>query len=404
MSDMTGKGGVANLIGGLVALAVIIGLNWVIWWVGFAPNGVMKLYTPMYGFSILVVYLFSIIFFVDIADFWPFTMDEFSWGKGICLLIATLVLTWVMIYGVFWNLIGRFGITYFSPNAILEGGVKDLGLFSARENASTAIVYFFAVIIWVAIWWKAGFGSSPWQNISKGAATFSRFFAISFFGIIIYAIFFHPHVCYLFYPAQNMAGVAPWWAEVAQTGSAFYNLGWIICSLFILILTEVTFDGWPWKLLKKDGQGNLGSALTALIVSVVLGFLVFYLFESVMNYFWEEPFLGGNYLDAPFFRHIHAAEVAMFFILGVYILNVFFNNFPRQFNGLVNLVVRLVIVVVIGLVLRWFYYSEPLGSTFLDRVPGIGQPDDTPLCWSILLLCMIMVYDNCFNRFPLKKG
>lgn len=402
MTSTESKEGASTLIKGVIGLAIIIVANWVVWRVCFAPNGTFKLYTPMYGFSLLGVFLFCIIFFTDISDLWPFQMETFSWGKGIGLLIASLVMMWLLVFGVFWNVIGRFGITYFSPYSITKTGTIGSEMFSGRENTSVAIVYLFTCLIWVTVWWRAGFGATPWQKLSPGAATASRFAAISFISIIIYAIFYHPHVCYLFYPAQKMAGVEPWWSEVAMTSSAYYHLGWMVCSLFILILAEVTLEGWPWSLLKKDGQGNLASALCALVISIILGFVLFYGMEAVMNYYWEEPFLGGNYLDAPFFRHLHAAEVAMFFIIGAYILQVFFNNFPTKKSALVNGIVRVAIVLVIGLLLRTFYYSEPLGTGFLDRVPGIGQPDDTPLCWSMLLLSMIMIYDRFLNRLNLK--
>jgi len=45
----------------------------------------------------------------------------------------------------------------------------------------------------------------------------------------------------------------------------------------------------------------------------------------------------------------------------------------------------------------WFYYSEVPGPVFVDRVPGIGNTDDTSLCWTIMSLALIMVYDKFFK-------
>jgi hypothetical protein len=39
---------------------------------------------------------------------------------------------------------------------------------------------------------------------------FGDLFVILFFVSITYSVLFHPHVCYLFYPAQSKAGVEPW--------------------------------------------------------------------------------------------------------------------------------------------------------------------------------------------------
>jgi hypothetical protein len=57
----------------------------------------------------------------------------------------------------------------------------------------------------------------------------------------------------------------------------------------------------------------------------------------------------------------------------------------------------------VGLLLRWFYYSEGIGTAFLDRVPGLAQPDDTPLAWTLMMLSLMLVYDRFFNAYLLRE-
>ena len=63
---------------------------------------------------------------------------------------------------------------------------------------------------------------------------FSRLSVTALLAVLAYAVLFHPHVTQLFYPAQTMAGVPPWWAELAQTGSAYFNLGWVMAAVAVL--------------------------------------------------------------------------------------------------------------------------------------------------------------------------
>ncbi len=122
---------------------------------------------------------------------------------------------------------------------------------------------------------------------------------------------------------------------------------------------------------------------------------------KVMNVYWMEPFEGGQYTDAPYFRFIHAGEIAGFVILAAFIFSVYFNNFPNLPGLWLNAVIRTVIAMVGGLVIRFFYYSSAT-VYLLGKVPGIGQPDDTPLVWTMLFLSLILIQSQFFRGWPLK--
>ncbi|MDB4264939.1 hypothetical protein N9893_02620, partial [bacterium] len=323
--------------------------------------------------------------------------------RGIILTIVSILLMLVLVYGFFWGFIGKFGIAYFSPQSIIASGGIGAEIFVARENASTAIVYFCTAFLWLAIFWRVGFNRWPWQNAGRGVLAWSRLFAILFFASIVYVVLFHPHVCYLFYPAQSKAGVEPWWAEFAGTGSAFFSLGLVLCTLFWIIASDLLWEGYPWKLMEKDGEGTFLKGVVAFVVTLVLGMILLFIIFKVMNYFWDEAFMGGQYTDGPDFRYIHAGEIGGFFILAAFILKNYFNNFPN-FGGIWSrAIIRTAISVIGGMLIYLFYYSAA-ATFFLGKVPGFAQPGDTPLVWIILFLCVIMVHCDFFEGWPLRRA
>lgn len=392
---------------GLINLAVVFLMVWVLWYIFMHPNGVLKLYTPMYGFALVVLLLSAIVLISKVWDFFPLAEhpepESAVVGRGVILTIAAIILMLIAIYIIFWNFIGKFGVAYFSPKSIVAAGGTGAEPLNARENACTAIVYFATAFLWVALTWQIGFGRWPWTSTGRGVMAWSRFFAVAFFSILVYAVLFHPHVCYLFYPAQNKAGVAPWWASFAGTGSAFFSLGLMLCMLSWLIMSDQLWEGYPWKWLEKDGQGTFLKGIVTIVVTSVLGIVSCVIMLKIMNYYWMEPFEGGQYTDAPYFRYLHAGEISGFFILASFLLSVYFNNFPNTGSLVLNAIIRTAIVIVGGLLIRLFYYSA--ASTYvLGKVPGIAQPDDTPLVWTILFLSVVMIQAEFFSGWPLKRN
>ena len=385
-----------NYLYGLIAFVVMIVINFALWRLFFAPtNGVFKLFTPMYGFSLVACYFYSVIL---VADVFGYKNETGNLGKGVGALIGSIAVFYFIYYVFFWNILGKFGVTYFSPQALIATGGTGLEIWNARENSSLAILYVVTALIWVSIVWNAGFVNSPWDGLKQATIGFSKFFATAFISIIFYAIFFHPNVTSLFLPKQIFAGVDPWWADTAMTASSFYHLGWMFAGLFLIMFLVDCVDGFPFNLFnKEDSSGSWIGGIVALVIAVVGGFIFMYIAEAIMNYFWYEPFTGGNYTDDPRFRHLHVAEIAAFFMLALLIVKDFFNNVFQPGNKWLAAGVRFIVVVVVGLGIYRFYYCETLGPKFVDRVPGVGNIDDTSLCWTIMSLALIMVYDKFFK-------
>ena len=123
---------------------------------------------------------------------------------------------------------------------------------------------------------------------------------------------------------------------------------------------------------------------------------------NILNYFWDEAFLGGQYTDGPDWRYIHAGEISGFFILAAFILKNYFNNFPNTNNLWARCIIRSLIAFAGGMLIYWFYYS-PLATFFLARVEGFAQPDDKPLVWTLLFLSIVLIQSEFFNGWPLRK-
>ncbi len=391
---------------GIATMVGLFLLVWLLWYIFMNPNGVLRLYTPMYGFSLVVFLVAAILMVTHVADYYPFTEGSLREGRydwGLALTVITLVLMLILYYLVFWGIIGRLGVAYFSPKSIVAAGGVGAEFFVARENACTAMLYYMTAFVWMSIFWRTGFGQWPWRNASRGVAAWSRFATLFFFVNIIYVILFHPHVCSLFYPAQDKAGVLPWWDGWAGTGSAFLWLGLVICTLYWLTAFDLLWEGKPFHRLEKDGKGSFAKGIVVFIASVILAVLTVYILTRIFNYYWDEPFVGGQYTDGPDFRYIHAGEIAGFWILAAFLLHIYLNNIPNGGNIWIRAIVRTVLSIIGGMGFYAFYYS-PGATLVLAKVPGIAQPGDTPLVWTFLFISVVMIHNSYFNAWPCRRG
>jgi len=396
-----------NYLYGLINLAVVFCIVWLLWYLFMHADGVMKLYTPMYGFSLVTILLSAVILISSVLG-WPAEPEKplpaaKAIGQGILGAAMAVATMYVVYYVIFWWLLGNLGVAYFSPDALVAGGGTGAEPWNAREWSSTAILYFATAFLWWALVWKLGFGRWPWKNESRRVVGWSRLCVVTLFSIITYAVLFHPHVCYLFPEPQKMAGVKAWWESWADTSSAFYGLGVVLCAIFWVVYSDLFWEGQPWKLMDSDGEGNLLKGIVTFLATLALGLVMVYILIQVFNAIWMEPFVGGQYTDGPDWRFMHMAEVAGFFILFAFIWKYYFNNFPNGGPLILRAVIRSFIGVAGGLLIYWFYYSS-LTSFFLGKVEGWAQPDDKPLVWTLLFLAVVLIQAQFFHNWPLRRN
>jgi amino acid transporter, AAT family len=207
------RGAVATVVLGAINALAVLGISLALWFVLLDPNGVLKLYTPMYGFSLMTVLAAVVIAMAGVGERWPLHASTLPAPvRGALLTAAALALTAAVVYGFFWGFLGRFGVTYFSPRAIIAAGGVGAEMFNARENASTAIVYVSTAFIWFAVALPVALGAWPWQHDTAGVRAFSRLLLVTALATIAYAVLFHPHVTQLFYPAHGQGAPTSTWA------------------------------------------------------------------------------------------------------------------------------------------------------------------------------------------------
>jgi len=155
--------------------------------------------------------------------------------------------------------------------------------------------------------------------------------------------------------------------------------------------------------MDKNGEGTFIRGVVTFCVTLVLGAITLFVLLQIMNIFWDEAFMGGQYTDGPDFRCIHAAEISGFFILAAFILKHYFNNFPNVGVLWLRAVLRTLLAIAGGMLFYGFYYS-PAANFFLSKVPGFAQPGDTSLVWTILFLSVVKIQVDFFEGWPLGRN
>jgi hypothetical protein len=124
---------------------------------------------------------------------------------GVILLLVSVFLAAIIYFVIFRNVIGRFAVAYFSPDSIIASGGVGAEPLNALAQSSRAIFYFHLAFLWIAFFWKLSAGDWPWYNCTHRVVASSRVITILFVAIILYAVLFHPTVCYLFYPPPEQS-------------------------------------------------------------------------------------------------------------------------------------------------------------------------------------------------------
>ncbi|MCW5700544.1 MAG: hypothetical protein KIT00_11955, partial [Rhodospirillales bacterium] len=94
--------------------------------------------------------------------------------------------------------------------------------------------------------------------------------------------------------------------------------------------------------------------------------------------------------------------ISGFVILAAFIIKTYFNNILSKANIWVSGIVRTTAAAAGGAILYVFYYSE-LSTLLLGKVPGVGQPEDTPLVWTLLFLSVVLIQLEFFQGWPLTR-
>ena len=389
-------------LAGLLNLALVLVLSQVIWYLVFSPTGHLRLYTPNLGVALVITILMVIHWGMDLFDFWPFQRQFLNHAhplaKGSLLTVFYVGLGLVVMFGVYYHLVGRFGAIFFSgPGLLASGG---LGQYpqTATENACYAQIMMNTSIIFFTIMWLTGFGYAPWGGDSHPVRAFSVWAWGLLLALVAFVFLFYPHIAYQFYPPQVFMAAEPWWTDWAMTQSSMFHFGWIVPALVLLYWTGMFWEGRPFNLIANPW---LRGVVTLLSV-VICGIVIMILSNHVMDWWFDtEAFEGGSSVEQPAWRWNHVAETFMFMAAAGAVLFHYFDNWPRQGSLATRALVRTLIAMLGGLGLMWLYYE--LGPIFLGTVPGVAQEGDTTLAWTVMFLNLVIIHAVFFDGYPFRR-
>ena len=383
---------------GLVNLVVLAITSVILWWVFFSNSGVFKLYTPLLGFSLVIWVLLIIMWHVEFFAYWPFsrrTLDNsHPLKKGTLFTGTTLFLYLLLIFGILFFIIGKYGVTYFNWNSLTTYGQLGQDVMSTRETTSWAFICLSVPFLWLTTVMLVGVGKDVWPDVPQPGQGLANWLLMAMLSIPLFLIFFHPHIGSMFYPAQIYTAVPPWWKQIAHTNSAEYGLGILFCTVIVVFITQQLWGGRPWTLVSKQPW----RVLFVLLGGLVLGFLFFRIQLYIMDYLWDEAYIGGQN-DANFgWRYSHTVTMGNFILVPAIIINTYFGAAFSRMKLWIRGIVTTIIAILAGLVFAWCYYAwAPL---LLGVCSGISHPSENPSAFLVLIIVLLNIHDYFMDRWP----
>jgi amino acid transporter, AAT family len=383
---------------GLVNAGVVLGLAIALWWLFFAVEGVFKLYTPLLGFAIMIWMLLILLWQTEVLDLWPMKRDFLrsanSVSKGLLLTAICLLLLVVIVFGLIYGLIGRYGVTYFNWNSLASFGQLGQDPTTSRETASWAIIALSVPFFWLTVLTMVGLRNDLWPGLKPSRQGFANLLWISAVSIPLFCILFHPHIGSMFYPAQVYTAVPPWWKAIAQTNSAEFNMGWVFCIVVVTFYTLHLWGGRPWSLVGRQPW----RFLFLLLGSFLLGVGMFSTELGIMNHVWDEAYIGGQN-EANFgWRYGHTTTMGSFILVPAIMLNYLFSGAFDRLGTIRKGALMSLISILIGLGFAWLYYTA--APALLGVNSGVSHPSENPTVFLLLVINLLVIQHGFFDGWP----
>jgi len=366
----------------IVNLAMIFVVFGITWWVFQDPRGILRMYTPYLGYMYCRWLLILFIWMAYILDFWPFKREWLNKThpllKGVILTVVCVLAMELLIKGFFMGVLGKYGIAYFSPERLHALGVTE---FYAEEYATEAIMMFAAIASWLAPAWVVACENAPWQKLPQPARGFTVMIVTFFLATLVYFLTMHSHMAILFYPWQQYTAITPpYWEGFANTVSGNFHIAWIMCCTVTVWVYESIWERYPFNLIKTDWLRRMSAFFGIIAVALCLCFFLFY----AQDLAWGLNVRGTRREMAPDWRWLHVGECAIFWLVGVLALSFFGGNWPTRFSRPINVFVRTVISLAIGLAVYYLYYRY--AHNFLGTQKGVSHPQQFPMIPTIWLI------------------
>jgi len=391
-------------ISGLVNLVALVVAVFAVWWVFFSAAGVFQLYTPLLGFSLVIWTLLFILWQVELFDYWPFSRDFLRNAnpltKGAVFTAITIALYLILIMGIVFYVIGQLGVTYFNWHSLTQYGEIGQDVLSTRETSSWAMLSLSVPFFLISTWFLFGIGDNLFPELRQPKRGFAMLGLIATVSIILFAIFFHPHIGSMFYPKQVYTAVPPWGQGIAHTNSSEFSLGILFCSVVATFFAFHLWDGWPFSCVKKQPWRFLFFA----VISLLLGYIIFQVQLFIFDYFWDKAYLGGQNEMNYGWRYGHTVTMANFVLVIAIIQNAFFGQAYVTLPAILRGILKTIVAIAGGLLFAWAYYAW--GPTLFGVVKGVSHPSENAAALLIMIINLLLIQDFFMDGWPgyrLKK-
>ncbi len=350
--------GLASLI---IVFLITIGL-----WVSL--NGILGYSATMFWWSLLGSFGLMVVLFAIWFENWPAYKLRTPWKVGLAGTILNIVglVILVILSGVYALMYPGYEVYAFSVFGALSASCFSFG------------------VLWVA-------GTMYWPFFDKRQPRRGAYVFVV--GMIVTGLAWF----LLFYPSLN--------TTTGFNSTAYgLSLGWTQWTIFFSLLTLMTFEYWPWNRLGKQPEIGIAAfvscAVLGYVMLVVAGILVTILaplMSAALGIAYPDP-VTNTALFSVGVGYMNVA-IADWLIVGVVVVSLFFDNWPKGYTQTKNFAVRLVLVVVIGAILFLLYY--PLSNFVLM---GPGNPwYDTPTAFLVLFLWIQLLFAYVWRKWPIYR-
>lgn len=383
---------------GLINLALCVAVFLAVWRVFMDPGGYLRMYTPMYGYSYVQWFLVAILFNVLVFRYWPlsrsFMVEKHPLVRSGVLVALNVAFVFFVIRIVFQKVLGTMGIPYFSEDVL---ATLKINPFNAREYSSAAILYMGGMCGLIIPIWTLHLDNWPGRELPGGKGYLTSFLLVMLFVVTGFILLLHPHFGIIFYPWQKFAAAFPWWQPGFGTLSGLFNLGWMMCWTSALWIIQVTYEGYPFKLIEKQPWRVVAGILGSLLLGLVF-YTTFFLLQELA---WGPGVRGSRLMMAAEWRYLHSGEIAMFVLLISLVLGHYFGNWPTKFSTEVNHLARTGIIGVGTVIFYNLYYK--FSPAILGTQPGYASPLQFPLASLSLFIALLLVHSWYLDRWPGEK-
>ena len=358
-------------IAGIIALIFMFILTYIVWLV-IGLSGLGGFVSLIGGFGLMAV-LFAIWF-----ENWPFHRLGAPWKVGLAATILNVIVTAVfVVIAIFFA--GAYGasIGIADPVTAYWVGASIFGPISAS--------CFSFGVLWVA-------GTMYWPWFDKKQPVRGLLVFIVGWIITLVAWFF------LFFPYGNPAATAADWTSWTIQPYGLF-MGWTQWTIFFSLLTLMTFEYWPWN--KAGKQPMIG--IFAFIGCAVLGFVWVYVAGIVGLTVTYPLFLILGFADPGLTQAAIAVGLwnvayADWLIVAVIIVALFFDNWPKGFSQMKNILIRFITVLILGTI---FFIGSYYIAPFLS-ILYLGNPFyDNLTAFLLVMLWVELVFAYLWRKWPI---